>query len=465
MWDHLPASTTLDERGPCFLSRSVVHRFVGHNALKTLRRERFNIAVREKELPPPILQPVPHPSLQLDGLRMHWNSDPLLPDVTLAIPAGEKPPLIASSGSDLVQEGFRILLCPLEGPFNPQFQVLGGGRRFRAKGADSIAGADNLQGALARVISAARELGLHLIIFPELMVCQSTRRHLVNLLNEDELDACPYGVVAGSFHVWRGACDGRNAYVANESLLLDHLGQPLLRHDKRGRFAVPPKVAQGPNKFFPDPVTIPADVTQVVEDIEHEEGIQFLETSLGRIAMAICADCIVPNATSLIPALERAQPELLLIAAMTSETERFEKAMALLAEGGTTSIFVNAHCICPSEDSAPPRDGGAARRKESQRREPPLLAAAQFALFEPSGAPPTRIRWQVDAPEPEVCYLRPKDSNKAWRPISKAPKDCGVTPFHIEGKVAGLVVELGAYARWRPSSGKGTGLPATAHRG
>ena len=52
------------------------------------------------------------------------------------------------------------------------------------------------------------------------------------------------------------------------------------------------------------------DVVLVLEGIEHEETLEILETSLGRIAVAICADCIVPNATSLRPALERAQPDL-----------------------------------------------------------------------------------------------------------------------------------------------------------
>src|SRR5436853_2329714 len=35
-WDDLPPSTELNENGPCSLTREVVHRFVGSNALKTL---------------------------------------------------------------------------------------------------------------------------------------------------------------------------------------------------------------------------------------------------------------------------------------------------------------------------------------------------------------------------------------------------------------------------------------------
>lgn len=440
VWESLPAFTKLGASHP--LHGEVVHRFCRINALKRLREQ------RERDLPL-LLQAAEHPSHHLDQLRMHWNDGHLQPEIQLPGPFPLSTHLVWDAGARLsTADGFRFLLCPLAGSSVPQFEVLENGRIFRALGPDSVTSRDELHDHLIRIIEFARQQEVHMVVLPELMVCEATRTHLKQILSEDPLSPFPYGVVAGSFHVWNPAASKNTLGVFNESVLVDHDGRHLLAHQKRGKFSILPSVVAAFPEMFPRGGKIPEDAVEVLEGIDYEGRFELLETSLGRIAVAICADCIVPDHTSILTALKSTRPDLLVIVAMTPETNRFEAVMTDLAEAGTSSLLVNAQCMVRLDSNPPPKSKSSEPpRATGEAPQLPWLAAASLALGEPEGAPPTRIRWRYGMDEPEVRYFKPKDRNKSWRPASQCHQT-GVSLSRSGTEALGLLIDLQPHERW-----------------
>lgn len=432
--DMLRRSTALRAHRSCDLAGEVVHWLRPTPALRLLRSDRRQFGGSGR---PP--QPAPHPADNLERLGMFWNVHQGWPRIEVRTPPSPLPPLVAESGRFATdRRGFRIALCPLLEGAHPVFRITADGKFFRATGPDSIHGRDALHEHLAQILRCAIEGEVHLLVLPELQVDRATRRHLAALLGDrrhapaDHLGpSLPFGVVAGSYHVWP---DGKDVAVdapCNESLLYDQSGRTLLRHEKRGRFRVTPDqiekdLERHPPMFAERPGSVLVD--EVVEGIEHGPIIEIIETGLGRLAVAICADCIAPDQTCLEPLFRELRPDLLIIVSMTPETDLFEDLLARFARIGIGSLFVNARCLCRPEAGQ-------------------LLAAAHIALFEPTGAPPTRVRWRCGEEEPEVRYYRPADGRKGWRPLSAAG-DSGVTWLGGAEARQGLILDLGCHFRW-----------------
>jgi predicted amidohydrolase len=440
--DSLRRFTPLRKHKSCDLTGDVVHWLRPTPALRALRSDRRQLGGAGR---PP--QPAPHPADNLDRLGMFWNVHQGWPRIDTRPPApGPLPPLVAESGRGAAaRHAFRIALCPLIAEAHPVFRITADGRFFRASSPESIRGRDALHAHLDQALHSAIEEGVHLVVLPELQIDRATRRHLTALLSDprtgrpDRGLRLPFGVVAGSYHVWPEGVDVAVDPPFNESLLYDQSGRVLLRHEKRGRFRITPlQIQAAPDLREPVLPGVPAALLddEVIEGIQHGAIVEILETGLGRLAVAICADCIAPDHTCLEPLFRELRPDLLIIVSMTPETGLFEELLAKLARIGIGCLFVNARCLCRPEDGQ-------------------LLAAAHVSLFEPRGAPPTRVRWRCGQEEPEVRYYQPADGNKAWRPLSQAGES-GVAWLGGPATRLGLTLDLGCHFRWTAEqAGKG----------
>jgi predicted amidohydrolase len=372
---------------------------------------------------------------------MFWNVNQTWPRVEVRPPPAPYIPLIVESGRSAAdRHRFRVALCPLLADAHPAFRITTDGQFFRALDPRSLQGRDALDGHLKRLLRSAVEEDVHLLVLPELMVDEEVREHLARLLRAARARPIgaglhlPLGVVAGSYHIWPDGQDPATSAPANESRLVDLAGRSLLQHEKRGKFRVTRRqVKQLPHLFVQRPNRI---LPEVVEGIVHGPVLEILETGLGRVALAICADCIAPDHTCLEPLFRELRPDLLIIVSMTPETRLFEELLERFAGIKIGCLFVNARCLCRGEDGQ-------------------LLAAAQLALYEPEGAPPTRVRLRCGAAELEVRYYRPVDGMKGWRPLSQVHGEIGVEWLGGSERRLGLVLDLGHHWRWSAAQGGG----------
>lgn len=261
-------------------------------ALSRERDLRYEEALEGGRPPAPAERPNDH----LDRLVMFWRKS-LQPPEIVPPPsrASRRLPLVEESGRDAQSGSFRIALCPLLDTIYPLFALTPGGRHFRVRRPEGMTKPGELQAHLSRVIEAAADQKVQLVIFPELTVSCEARDYLVGTLRANR-KRWPYGVVAGSFHEWP---DPMNATQPpwNEARLLDHKGNPLLRHQKKKGFRLHVDQVKKAPHFFPgfcaDHIT--PGVFEIFEDIEDGSTFAVLDTSLGRLALLICFDALAAD--------------------------------------------------------------------------------------------------------------------------------------------------------------------------
>jgi len=320
--------------------------------------------------------------------------------------------------------GFRVALCPLRGTFHPHFEL--GEGIFRVKRTDPMRDSDLLASHLTRVIEQAGEMGIHLLVFPELTIDQSARKH-IGLLLKRSRGQFPYGVVAGSFHIWKGegsSEDGGPPF--NESLLLERSSH-LLTHHKRGAFVLRTRVLD--KGFFPDASSNDV-VGELVEDIQRGWRLEFLETRFGSMAVLICADLTDPDAEGYVGVVQKLRPDLLVVVSMSNETEEFQAKAQEMYKYGLGTLIVNASCICPS------------RAKEGAT---PCLAMAHLGLHQLPGAPPVFVRWRADNSTVERWSY--DQQPKHWVEVDLTQTNL-VSWLDVAEEKAGLVLDFGVYQQW-----------------
>lgn len=397
--------------------------------LSGMRRRSYAVVGREPDDSMTI-----HPAEDLRRLALYWQSDDQLPRLELPRQLSRmNVPLVDESANDARNGRFRIALCPLDRDFHPRFEVDPGGQLFRARRPPhSMAGREALHAHLGALVAAARQEEIHLLVLPELTVDPQALEHLRHLLRSGG-SRYPYGVVAGSFHVWP---DGRPLPV-NESVLLDQRGELLLRHRKRGYFRILKQHLEKLSHLFgPD---LPPLAPKVREDIEYGATLSVLETSLGSLALLICADASERNPEhSFLNVVERLRPDLLIVISMSAETGPFEDLLESLQRSRIGTLYVNAHCLCHLTHAP-------------DKKAVPLMAGFDLALCEPGRAAPTRFRWRYGGDSAECRYHRPADdADRDWRPSLAGLEQSLAFLWKKDGEPLGLVLDLGAYRGWFP---------------
>jgi len=414
--ESLPPHTHLEVSAECGLLGRVVHWVGGRRALRQIRQDRFQFSVRHPPLPPR------HPLDALDGFFLHWAS----PKRTIAVERSKPPKVRTGLLSLEVQEGLddsfrlRIALCPMRQDLYPLFHISPDGGFFKAPDPDSFHECSSARDHCCEVLEAAARQEVDLVVFPELMVCRQAQQGIAEHLQQND-EPLPYAVVAGSFHVEHASLP------LNRSVLLGTEGSPLLAHSKKGQFRVTPgDVAKALRSFPQRPPTLQ---NHIYEQVRRDPPIQVLETRIGRVTLAICADCIAPD--SIEDFYRELRPDLLLIVAMSNEMELFEQFMRRMADRGTASLLVNAASICPQDQA---------------------LAMANLGLNQPSGAPPTFVRWRPGNNKPERWLFREEDrrlnEGRHWQETQEGP-EAGLSWLESAGgERLGLIVDFEPHVAW-----------------
>lgn len=371
----LPATTDLEASSG--LSGVVHHAWRGRSALRQhrhRRREACGAGPTSYEL---------RPDDQLDHLWMAFSRGAPLRYKTLASPGLQSRGVVTALGPRLDEGSLRIALCPLAGAAGPRFRVVGNGDRFVACGERAPVSVAQL----AEIAAASAEERIAVLLLPELHV------------RPDELGGLAGAsaivlTVAGSFHVEDGELRNRAPVLVDD-------GYRLWAHDKRGYFRVPRRLVEADNGWF-EAATVVSD--EVCEGIVGGGCLQVLDTSLGRLAVVICADALDPD--GYVHAIEDARPDLLFVVSMSVKTDDFEARAEQWGRLGISTMVVN---VGPA---------GA------------VLGLCWLAISGSAALPPTRLRWREAALE-------------AWRPGGGGWSQNlgGVAALH---PVLGLVVDLAA---------------------
>jgi predicted amidohydrolase len=382
-----------------------------------LQREQ-SFAMNQDGGPP---APAPHPSEQLSKLAMYWQADPQLPGVHKV--TAPDPLLFRLSVDDVQRHGFKIALCPLPATVHPLFAIRNEGQHqfFWAEG---FKGEEELKEHLNQLVETAVAEKVQMLVLPELCIDRRARDTLTEALRRQGSNL-PYGVVAGSFHLWEEP--GMKGKPFNEAVILDQAGREILKHQKRGQFQVSGNMVRAARSFFPGP---PEPVnSKVTEGIQFGTTLQIIETSFGRLVVLICADAIWKEPTGFEPLLRRLRPDIVFVVSMSSETEPFEAFIESMNQHRIGTVFVNARSVCKAAGAGEP---------------PPTLAACDLAFFEQKGGPPTRWRWRLGE-MPEHFSYHVRDPLQRWLPVSDMTSgDRGVTWLGAEHTL-GLVVDLGIH--------------------
>jgi hypothetical protein len=450
--DAMPASTPLDSfpagsfRG---LSGEVLHWMRPPSVLAVERVRRF---LEARKRPP---APAPHPEIYLSRLALYWDPDPRLPRVVPVKPSLRTFPLFEKSGRDAAErKSFRVALCPMPGSFHPQFRIHPNGRHFHALSENSISDPGSLHEHLEVLVEAALAQDVNLLVLPELSVDPNARGRLKQLLRQGLTagGGSLYGIVAGSFHIWGDPAEGEEALPVNEAALLDPAGETSAQHWKKGQFRVTSAQVNAAPHFFP---VRPAKLArEIFEEIRYGSELQVLDTSLGRVALLICADAIAADDKGYLPVVRHLRPDLLIVVSMTPETHPFDAFAEDMSRYWIGTLFVNAHCVCQRPEQA--GWTGRLRRAASLiaesirdrfglRSAVPNLVACDLALQELDGLPPTRLRWRYDRDEAECIYFNPPDRNRNWRPISRALGETGFSWLTKGTQRLGTVIDLGVH--------------------
>lgn len=255
-------------------------------------------------------------------------------------------------GSPYVDGALRVVLHPLRSDLWPWFHLVERPERWSVDvHADRYNDVAAVEQALTDAVVGARaSADPQLLVFPELMVDEGAREGVRAAVRSD--GGPVFGVVAGSAHLT--LADGTRV---SQALVLDRGGQPWWAHHKRGSFrCVGRSIARGRRE---QRMFVPQDV-EVEEEADYHEAFQegsclrFCDTTLGRLVVFICSDLLDDRAWS--AALDRLEPDFLVVVSMSERAARFLELAKGLVEGrGVSVLYVNAACeTLPAEGDVPP---------------------------------------------------------------------------------------------------------------
>lgn len=296
---------------------------------------------------------------------------------------------------------FRVALCPLRGELGPRFHISADGVSFTSR-ADAVPVS---VGSLDALLAAADREHIVLLLLPELHLRPEEVAYVSAWLAAHPGSSLAV-IAAGSGHTW--AVDAAEPH--NAACLMAGDGRPVWVHHKKGLFRVTrAQVETWKEAFAPVPEVF-AD--ELVEGIACGTRLMVLDTEMGRLALAICADLLDPD--GFVEAIRAARPAFLLLVSMSPETDRFVDEAARLAQLHISTLYVNA-TTAASET---------------------LRAFVHLALHGGAELPPTQVRWAAGKDAAEGWW-----PGREWEPL---PAD---SPFGQVVDGLGLVVDLYAISQ------------------
>jgi predicted amidohydrolase len=181
---------------------------------------------------------------------------------------------------------------------------------------------------LQKLLTRCREEGIAILVLPELRMPPNFVQSVAEFLRNQTWSELRNGkglllVVAGSWHVR----EATGQKWVNRAQILDYMGRRIWEHDKLARYHVTPENLVGDagdllRRCFG------LNDDGGVEGIELGHELQFCDTSIGRIAAAICVGFFHKPLEDL---LTRSRAEIFLVPAMSPTT-----AATFVANCGTT---------------------------------------------------------------------------------------------------------------------------------
>ncbi|MBL8177378.1 MAG: carbon-nitrogen hydrolase family protein [Bryobacterales bacterium] len=217
---------------------------------------------------------------------------------------------------------------------------------------------------LDRVLRQAHDEGISILVLPELRMPPALLRRLSRFLNDQTHADLRAGkgilaVAAGSWHIPNQPDQG----WLNRMSIYNHRGMPILQHDKLAPYTHPEHGLEG---------------------IDPGTTLQFLETSIGRIAGAICVGFFHKPLEQLLIA---SRAEIFLVPAMSPRTTDLIARAGELVRSQRASTFVAA---CATVGNTPE---GASFYRTPLAKQPTLhhsgdLLTFHFQFTDPHGPPP-----------------------------------------------------------------------------
>jgi predicted amidohydrolase len=203
---------------------------------------------------------------------------------------------------------------------------------------------------LQRVLRQCRDQGVSILVLPELRMPPNFVQTVAEFLREQSFSDLRAGrgllmVAAGSWHVR----DQTGEKWVNRVPVLDHSGKRIWEHDKLARYHITGENVQGEaGKALA--AAFGLNERGGVEGIETGEALQFCETSIGRVAAAICVGYFHKE---LEPLLMESRAEVFLVPAMSpTTTDLASRAGELLRSHRACTFVANCGSVGKGKEGA-----------------------------------------------------------------------------------------------------------------
>ncbi|GAB6140481.1 hypothetical protein JCM14076_12100 [Methylosoma difficile] len=321
--DYLTAYGILLDWDKRFLQQPHPHLLSGHIE-QTLNQSRF-LLVRQSNSPianaiPKNRRFKPNYSLGTQGilsLRHHWQEIELSTDLQIR-------------RSDIFDTLFsekqlKIGLSPYAGKndmdweHNTEAGRLDGSIPFWCSGAKN---AEELQERIISILTAAHQHGVHILIFPELVMTKTLQTTISQwLLQNNAFSRVIHLVIAGTCHVFENQ---ENSHYSNRCTAFNHMGKIEWQQDKRQRFTL---TADETYKLFK--LKSPA-----FEPTQLANHLVIRHSALGKVATPICLDFLCDGLWKTMPI------ELFLVPAMSAGLSRFIDNCRIAGNEHSSAVFI-----------------------------------------------------------------------------------------------------------------------------
>lgn len=179
---------------------------------------------------------------------------------------------------------------------------------------------DGLFSRISTVLETARLQGLHVLLFPELVMTENLHTKISAwLLEHNSYEPVLRLIVAGTRHVQLAS--GRHS---NRCLALDHCGDPVWEQEKRQPFHLPAEQS----------LKLLGIDAEAYEPSQLSQSFRVCRTALGRLATPICLDFLVDEKWKTLPV------DVFFVPAMSMGLSRFADNSRIAGEQWGSAVFV-----------------------------------------------------------------------------------------------------------------------------